>query len=96
MIYPIRLYGDPVLRKTARPVTDFDDELAALAQDMFETMYDANGVGLAAPQIGLSKRLFVSPCRLSPSMRRSPTTRLTFPRSRPKRSASVGAWWRNT
>ena len=60
MIYPIRLYGDPVLRKTARPVTDFDDELASLTQDMFETMYDANGVGLAAPQIGLSKRLFVA------------------------------------
>ena len=60
MIYPIRYYGDPVLRKVARPVTSFDDELEALSQDMLETMYDANGVGLAAPQIGLSKRLFVA------------------------------------
>ena len=60
MIYPIRYYGDPVLRKVARPVTSFDDELVTLSQDMLETMYGANGVGLAAPQIGLSKRLFVA------------------------------------
>lgn len=60
MIYPIRYYGDPVLRKVARPVTSFGDELQTLSQDMLETMYDANGVGLAAPQIGLSKRLFVA------------------------------------
>ena len=60
MIYPIRYYGDPVLRKVARPVTSFDEELETLSQDMLETMYDANGVGLAAPQIGLSKRLFVA------------------------------------
>ena len=60
MIYPIRYYGDPVLRKAARPVTSFDDDLETLSQDMLETMYDANGVGLAAPQIGLSKRLFVA------------------------------------
>ena len=60
MIYPIRYYGDPVLRKVARSVTSFDEELKALSQDMLETMYDANGVGLAAPQIGLSKRLFVA------------------------------------
>ncbi len=60
MIYPIRYYGDPVLRKHARPVSTFDDELRALSQDMLETMYDANGVGLAAPQIGLPKRLFVA------------------------------------
>lgn len=60
MIYPIRYYGDPVLRKQARPVTVFNEELKTLADDMLETMYDANGVGLAAPQIGLSKRLFVA------------------------------------
>ena len=60
MIYPIRFYGDPVLRKKARPVTAFDDDLKTLADDMLGTMYDANGVGLAAPQIGLSKRLFVA------------------------------------
>lgn len=60
MIYPIRYYGDPVLRKTATPVQHFDDELEQLASDMLETMYDANGVGLAAPQIGLLKRIFVA------------------------------------
>jgi peptide deformylase len=45
-----------------KPVTEFDDELAALCADMFETMYDAEGVGLAAPQIGLNLRLFVMDC----------------------------------
>ncbi|WP_114313200.1 peptide deformylase [Thermus caldifontis] len=59
MIYPIRLYGDPVLRKKARPVQDFKD-LKKLAEDMLETMFAARGVGLAAPQIGLSERLFVA------------------------------------
>ena len=60
MIYPIRYYGDPVLRQPARPVTTFDDDLAQLADDMIETMYAANGVGLAAPQIGVPLRLFVA------------------------------------
>lgn len=60
MIHPIRYFGDPVLRASARPVTRFDDALARLASDMLETMYDANGVGLAAPQIGISKRIFVA------------------------------------
>lgn len=60
MIYPIRLYGDPVLRRRASPVTDFGPELKTLAQDMIATMYAAEGVGLAAPQIGLSARLFVA------------------------------------
>ena len=60
MIYKIRTYGDPVLRRRAKPVTAFDEKLATLAQDMLETMYGANGVGLAAPQIGLSVRVFVA------------------------------------
>ena len=60
MIHPIRLYGDPVLRKAATEVRTFDANLASLAEDMIETMHDANGVGLAAPQIGLGKRLFVA------------------------------------
>lgn len=50
---------DPCLRKVAKPVETFDDELHVLIDDMFETMYDARGVGLAAPQIGLSMRLSV-------------------------------------
>jgi peptide deformylase len=51
--------GDPVLRSTADPVAEFDDRLRALIEDMFETMYHAEGVGLAAPQIGLSERVLV-------------------------------------
>ena len=59
MIYPIVKYGQEVLEKPAEPVTAFDGELEKLIADMFETMYAANGVGLAAPQIGISKRLCV-------------------------------------
>jgi peptide deformylase len=59
MIYPIVKYGNPVLEKPAAPVTQFDDELKTLVADMFESMYEAKGVGLAAPQIGISKRLAV-------------------------------------
>jgi peptide deformylase len=59
MIYPIVKYGDPVLEKPAEPVTEFNDELHKLVDDMFESMYEAHGVGLAAPQIGISKRLAV-------------------------------------
>lgn len=58
-IMPIRTIGDPVLKTPGTPVESFDSALAALSEDMFETMYDAPGVGLAAPQIGLSLRLFV-------------------------------------
>ena len=58
-ILPIRQLGDPVLRERARPATSFDEALARLAQDMLETMYDAPGVGLAAPQVGVSLRLIV-------------------------------------
>ena len=58
-IYPIRTFGDPVLRGTASPVTQFDAGLAKLVDDMIETMYDAPGVGLAAPQIGISRRVIV-------------------------------------
>jgi peptide deformylase len=60
VIHPIRIYGDPVLRRRAADVTRFDDALARLAADMIETMYAADGVGLAAPQIGLGMRLFVA------------------------------------
>jgi peptide deformylase len=55
-------YPDPVLLTAGRPVTEFDDELKQLVKDMFETMYEARGVGLAAPQVGVSKRLFVMDC----------------------------------
>jgi peptide deformylase len=59
MIHPIVKFGDPVLEKPAEPITRFDDELKKLVADMFESMYAAHGVGLAAPQIGVSKRLAV-------------------------------------
>jgi peptide deformylase len=59
MIYPIVKLGDPVLERVAEPVTIFDDELRKLVDDMFESMYAAQGVGLAAPQIGVSKHLAV-------------------------------------
>lgn len=59
MIYPIVKYGDPVLEKQAETVTVFDAELQKLLDDMFESMYEAHGVGLAAPQIGIPKRIAV-------------------------------------
>src|SRR5688572_10980367 len=55
-------YPSEVLALVGQPVTEFGDELAALCEDMFDTMYDAEGVGLAAPQIGLNLRLFVMDC----------------------------------
>ena len=58
-IYPIIKYGDPVLEKPAAAITKFDAELAELAEDMFATMYAAQGIGLAAPQIGKSIRITV-------------------------------------
>lgn len=57
-IQPIRLFGDPVLRRRASEVTDFDRELRTLVQDLTDTMLEAPGAGLAAPQIGVSVRVF--------------------------------------
>ena len=57
-IRPIRLFGDPVLRTPADPVTSFDAELRKLVKDLTDTMMDAPGVGLAAPQIGVGLRVF--------------------------------------
>ena len=59
MIFPIVKFGDPVLETPAAEITTFDHELKKLADDMFESMYAARGVGLAAPQIGISKRIAV-------------------------------------
>ena len=58
-ILDIRVLGDPVLRKPTKPVTEVTDELRKLIADMFETMYAAEGIGLAAPQVGRSERLAV-------------------------------------
>ena len=51
--------GDPILKKVCRPVTKFDDRLATLLDDMHETLLDADGLGLAGPQVGMMRRLFV-------------------------------------
>ncbi len=59
MIYPIIAYGDPVLRKKAVEIEKGKIDIKALSDDMFETMYNASGVGLAGPQIGKSLRIFV-------------------------------------
>ena len=59
MILPIVAYGDPVLRKKAEEISEDYPKLNKLIADMFETMYEARGVGLAAPQIGLPIRLFI-------------------------------------
>ncbi len=57
--YEIRLIGDPVLRERASEFTEIDGRIARLAEDMISTMYEASGGGLAAPQVGVKKRLFV-------------------------------------
>lgn len=62
MVRTIIKYGDPRLERPSDPVTEFNGELVTLVQDMFETMYAARGVGLAAPQIGINKRIFVMDC----------------------------------
>jgi len=58
----ILIHPDPRLKKTCDPITEFDAALGALAEDMLETMYDAPGIGLAAPQIGITKRMLVMDC----------------------------------
>jgi peptide deformylase len=57
--YSVRIYGDPVLKQVAREVDQFDSSLVRLVDDMVATMYDSEGAGLAAPQVGIQKRLFV-------------------------------------
>lgn len=74
MIYPIVKYGDPVLETTGAPVTQFNSELHKLVEDMFESMYAAHGVGLAAPQIGISMRLAV----IDVSFKEDPSAKLVL------------------
>ena len=59
MIYPIELYGNSVLRERALEIVKGEVDVKKLSEDMFETMHNADGIGLAAPQIGISKRIFV-------------------------------------
>jgi peptide deformylase len=74
MIYPITKYGEPVLESPTRPVEKFDEELAKLCESMFESMYAAQGVGLAATQIGLSINLAV----IDVSVGKNPEARLVL------------------
>ena len=74
MIYPIVKYGQEVLEKAGGPVTLFDGNLEKLVADMFETMYAANGVGLAAPQIGISLRL----CVIDVSCGKEPSSKIVL------------------
>jgi peptide deformylase len=74
MIYPIVKYGHGVLEKVAEPIAVFDSDLEKLVADMFETMYAANGVGLAAPQIAISKRL----CVIDVSLGEDPKSKLAL------------------
>lgn len=71
-VRPIVIYGEPVLREKAKPVEKFDQEVKDLVADMIATLKDANGLGLAAPQVGVSKRIFItdlSSLELTESMR---------------------------
>lgn len=61
-VQPIRLFGDPVLRTAATEVVDFDKELATLVKDLWDTMADQGGAGLAAPQLGVGLRVFTYNC----------------------------------
>ena len=74
MIYPIVKYGQEVLERPAAPVTHFDGSLEKLVADMIETMYAANGVGLAAPQIGISLKL----CVIDVSCGKDPNAKLVL------------------
>ncbi len=67
-------WPEPVLETPGDPVTRFDEGLKRLTEDMFETMYEARGVGLAAPQVGVSKRLFVMDC----SFKEDPSQRIVM------------------
>ncbi len=74
MILPVVKYGDPILAEEGSAVTEFNGELAELVENMFETMQIAKGVGLAAPQVAQSKKLFVMDC----SVGKDPSRRIAF------------------
>jgi len=74
MVRPIVKYPEPVLQRPAAEVTEFDDQLRALVEDMFDSMYAAQGIGLAAPQIGVPKRVTV----LDLSFQKNPEEKLVL------------------
>ncbi len=72
MIRPILIHPDPRLKRLSDPVTDISADMKTLADDMLSTMYDAPGVGLAAPQVGVNKRMFVMDCVKDPDLAARP------------------------
>jgi peptide deformylase len=88
MILKVVKYGDPILQQEGAAITEFNGQLAELVENMFETMLEAKGVGLAAPQIGLSQKLFVMDC----SAGKDPAERFAFinPRIVETRDIQVG------
>ena len=74
MVYPIVKFPDPILQRPAEAVTAFDDDLRRLVDDMFESMYVAHGIGLAAPQIGIPQRITV----IDLSFQKTPEDKLTL------------------
>jgi peptide deformylase len=72
-LIPILLHPDPRLKKVAKPVDKVTPELRALADNMLQTMYEAPGIGLAAPQVGVLKRMFVMDCIKDPDAKPEPT-----------------------
>ena len=99
-ILSIRTVGDPVLRSVCDPITVFDDDLARLIDDMLETMYDVGGVGLAGPQVGISKQIFTlttakatssTPClRLAKKTRKAAKAACPCPVRSPRPLARTG------
>ena len=73
MIRPILIHPDPRLKKLCEPVSDIGPEIGKLAEDMLQTMYDAPGIGLAAPQVGVNKRMLVMDCVKDPELPPRPT-----------------------
>lgn len=71
-IKPILIHPDPRLKKLAEPIASVTPEIEALADDMLATMYDAPGIGLAAPQVGVLKRIFVMDANRDPEVERQP------------------------
>jgi peptide deformylase len=73
--HSIRIIGDPVLKQVAKPVEEIDGRLARIVEDMLETMYEAPGLGLAAPQVGIQRRFFVYDYGEGPSVMINPEIR---------------------
>lgn len=76
MIRPILIHPDPRLKKVCEPVAEITDDLRRLADDMLETMYDAPGIGLAAPQVGVMRRVLVMDCVKDPALAPRPMVML--------------------